>query len=137
MVVGKGRGGVGNEGWLMDRATVSPTDLLKNPMILIAIVGLGFVFGMPYLLDNSMPLFALFIHPLQWLCFATKVSSLTLYDSSGSRNEGGIRRTTEEEHSEGRSQCCKSFTELRYGGLDGWEDGWECGAESGRGECKW
>lgn len=32
---------------------VSPLDLLKNPMILIAIVGLGFVFGMPYLLDNS------------------------------------------------------------------------------------
>ena len=32
---------------------VSPLDLLKNPMILIAIVGLGFVFGMPYLLENS------------------------------------------------------------------------------------
>ena len=29
--------------------------LLKNPMILIAIVGLGFVFGMPYLLENSTP----------------------------------------------------------------------------------
>ncbi len=34
---------------------VSPMSLLKNPMILIAIVGLGFVFGMPYLLDNSTP----------------------------------------------------------------------------------
>ena len=34
---------------------VSPLSLLKNPMILIAIVGLGFVFGMPYLLDNSTP----------------------------------------------------------------------------------
>ena len=32
---------------------VSPLSLLKNPMILIAIVGLGFVFGMPYLLENS------------------------------------------------------------------------------------
>ena len=35
---------------------VSPLSLLKNPMILIAIVGLGFVFGMPYLLENSTPL---------------------------------------------------------------------------------
>ena len=37
----------------MSGTAVSPMDLLKNPMILIAIVGLGFVFGMPYLLDNS------------------------------------------------------------------------------------
>ena len=27
--------------------------LLKNPMILIGIAGLGLVFGMPYLMDNS------------------------------------------------------------------------------------
>ena len=32
---------------------VSPLALLKNPMILIAIVGFGFVVGMPYLLENS------------------------------------------------------------------------------------
>lgn len=32
---------------------VSPLALLKNPMILIAVVGFGFVFGMPYLLDSS------------------------------------------------------------------------------------
>lgn len=32
---------------------VSPLSLLKNPMILIAVVGLGFVFGMPYLMDSS------------------------------------------------------------------------------------
>lgn len=31
--------------------------LLKNPMILIAVVGMGMMFGMPYLLDNSEPLF--------------------------------------------------------------------------------
>lgn len=36
------------------RDTVSPLDLLKNPMILIAVVGLGFVVGMPYLMDSSM-----------------------------------------------------------------------------------
>ena len=34
--------------------TVSPLDLLKNPMILIAVVGLGVVVGMPYLMDSSM-----------------------------------------------------------------------------------
>lgn len=44
--------GVGNANvWWCD--VVSPMSLLKNPMILIAIVGLGFVFGMPYLLENS------------------------------------------------------------------------------------
>ena len=37
-----------------DEGTVSPLSLLQNPMILIAIVGLGVVIGMPYLLDNSM-----------------------------------------------------------------------------------
>lgn len=36
------------------RWIVSPLSLLKNPMILIAVVGLAFVVGMPYLLDNSM-----------------------------------------------------------------------------------
>ena len=33
---------------------VNPLGLLKSPMILIGVVGLGFVVGMPYLLDNSM-----------------------------------------------------------------------------------
>ncbi len=41
--------------------TVSPMSLLKNPMILIAIVGLGFVFGMPYLMDNSTSLLTILI----------------------------------------------------------------------------
>lgn len=51
---GDGGAGMGvEETWLMSGAAVSPMDLLKNPMILIAIVGLAFVFGMPYLLDNS------------------------------------------------------------------------------------
>lgn len=40
-------------GLLMTCVTVSPLSLLKNPMILIAVVGLGFVFGMPYLMDSS------------------------------------------------------------------------------------
>lgn len=47
-------------GWRMlanPWATVSPLDLLKNPMILIAVVGLGFVVGMPYLMDSSRSLF--------------------------------------------------------------------------------
>ena len=33
---------------------VSPLSLLKNPMILIAGVSMVLVFGMPYLMDNSM-----------------------------------------------------------------------------------
>ena len=37
-----------------DIFVVSPLSLLQNPMILIAVVGLGIVIGMPYLLDNSM-----------------------------------------------------------------------------------
>ena len=43
---------------------VSPLSLLKNPMILIAIVGLGFVFGMPYLLENSTSFLPLLSSPL-------------------------------------------------------------------------
>ena len=42
-------------------ATVSPLDLLKNPMILIAVVGLAFVVGMPYLMDSSRSLFSPFL----------------------------------------------------------------------------
>ena len=49
--------------WWCD--VVSPLSLLKNPMILIAIVGLGFVFGMPYLLENSTP------HPSLPFSFST------------------------------------------------------------------
>ncbi|CAF9934792.1 MAG: hypothetical protein ALECFALPRED_006092 [Alectoria fallacina] len=37
------------------RAGFSPLDLLKNPMILIAVVGLAFVVGMPYLMDSMDP----------------------------------------------------------------------------------
>lgn len=36
---------------------VSPLSLLKNPMILIGVLGFAFVIGMPYLLDNSTPRF--------------------------------------------------------------------------------
>lgn len=71
-VVGE-EGGEGGEGGIMGswvvsrndyanacmRDIVSPLDLLKNPMILIAVVGLGFVVGMPYLMDSSM--FGLFL----------------------------------------------------------------------------
>lgn len=32
---------------------VSPLTILKNPMILIAIVGMGMMIGMPYLMDSS------------------------------------------------------------------------------------
>ena len=48
---------LGSGWWIADfwcGDIVSPLSLLKNPMILMAIVGLAFVFGMPYLLENSM-----------------------------------------------------------------------------------
>lgn len=32
---------------------VSPLSILKNPMILIAVLSLGLVFGLPYLMENS------------------------------------------------------------------------------------
>lgn len=38
---------------------VSPLALFKNPMILLALVALGFTFGMPKLMENSeLPLFS-------------------------------------------------------------------------------
>lgn len=41
-------------GWLIIMLrTVSPLSILKNPMIMIAGVGMILVFGMPYLMDNS------------------------------------------------------------------------------------
>lgn len=36
---------------------VSPLSLLKSPMILLAVVGLGLVVGMPYLIDNSTSIY--------------------------------------------------------------------------------
>ncbi|MCJ1465341.1 hypothetical protein MMC07_003959 [Pseudocyphellaria aurata] len=38
-----------------DRGGFSPMSLLKNPMILIAVLGFGFIVGMPYLLDSMDP----------------------------------------------------------------------------------
>ena len=37
----------------IDDTAVDPLSLLKNPMILIGVVGFAFVVGMPYLLDSS------------------------------------------------------------------------------------
>ena len=62
---GRLRLGLRDELWLMSGVIVSPLDLLKNPMILIAVVGLAFVVGMPYLMDNSefqLFLFTLLFH---------------------------------------------------------------------------
>ncbi len=32
---------------------VSPIDFFKNPMMLMAVVSLGMIVGMPYLMDNG------------------------------------------------------------------------------------
>lgn len=33
--------------------TVSPLSFLKNPMIIMAVVSMGLIFGMPKLMENS------------------------------------------------------------------------------------
>ena len=38
-----------------ERQGFNPISFLQSPMILIAVVGLGFVIGMPYLLDSMDP----------------------------------------------------------------------------------
>jgi hypothetical protein len=40
-------------GFYEERARFSPLSLFKNPMILLALVALGFTFGMPKLMENS------------------------------------------------------------------------------------
>ncbi|KAI9372385.1 hypothetical protein BJX61DRAFT_507415 [Aspergillus egyptiacus] len=44
---------VGRKGFYEIRQTFSPLSLFKNPMILLALVALGFTFGMPKLMENS------------------------------------------------------------------------------------
>ncbi|KAL2817225.1 hypothetical protein BDW59DRAFT_152818 [Aspergillus cavernicola] len=46
---------VGRKGFYEVRQTFSPLSLFKNPMILLAIVALGFTFGMPKLMENMDP----------------------------------------------------------------------------------
>ncbi|PLN77088.1 hypothetical protein BDW42DRAFT_177510 [Aspergillus taichungensis] len=42
-------------GFYEERSTFSPLALFKNPMILLALVALGFTFGMPKLMENMDP----------------------------------------------------------------------------------
>ncbi|KAI9933361.1 hypothetical protein ASPWEDRAFT_53134 [Aspergillus wentii DTO 134E9] len=44
-------------GFYEERAKFSPLSLFKNPMILLAVVALGFTFGMPKLMENMDPEF--------------------------------------------------------------------------------
>jgi len=46
---------VGVKEYYFARAGFSPLSMLKNPMILIAMVSMAAVFGMPYLLENMDP----------------------------------------------------------------------------------
>ncbi|EAW14676.1 uncharacterized protein ACLA_000870 [Aspergillus clavatus NRRL 1] len=46
---------LGQRGFYEERARFSPLSLLKNPMILLALVALGFTFGMPKLMENMDP----------------------------------------------------------------------------------
>lgn len=40
-------------GVVLMQNSVSPLDLMKNPMLILAVVALGITFGMPYLMENS------------------------------------------------------------------------------------
>ncbi|KAL4801548.1 hypothetical protein BDV18DRAFT_148803 [Aspergillus unguis] len=46
---------VGRKSFYEVRQTFSPLSLFKNPMILLALVALGFTFGMPKLMENMDP----------------------------------------------------------------------------------
>ncbi|KAL4915580.1 hypothetical protein BDW62DRAFT_188160 [Aspergillus aurantiobrunneus] len=46
---------VGRKAFYEVRQTFSPLSLFKNPMILLALVALGFTFGMPKLMENMDP----------------------------------------------------------------------------------
>lgn len=134
---GKRGGGCGWRSGANEYDTVSPLDLLKNPMILIAVVALGLMFGMPYLMDNStstIPSFPLphFPHPsLSPHLFFSPLFTLPLADkqtflprSSGPGDEEGIRRTAEEEHLERGGERGESVAKFRHGGVDGGQDVW-------------
>ncbi|KAI9863837.1 MAG: hypothetical protein M1813_003489 [Trichoglossum hirsutum] len=46
---------VGGKEFYAERQGFSPLSLLKSPMILLAIVSMGLMFGLPYMLDNMDP----------------------------------------------------------------------------------
>ncbi|MCJ1474981.1 hypothetical protein MMC13_003641 [Lambiella insularis] len=47
--------GATQKGFYESRGGFSPMSLLKNPMILIAVLGMGMMVGLPYLMDNMDP----------------------------------------------------------------------------------
>lgn len=66
---------MGEREWTnIERVIVSLVSMLKSPMILMALAGLGLVFGMPYLLENS--LFSQFLPPILPLSFSSPPISL-------------------------------------------------------------
>jgi len=46
----------------MSDAVVQPLDIIKSPMILLALFSMAMVFGMPYLMENSKSLLHIQIH---------------------------------------------------------------------------
>jgi hypothetical protein len=92
---------------------VSPLSFLKNPMILMAVVSMGLMFGMPKLMENSK--YSPVHHQI--------LDGIANFWISGSRDEGGIRGDAEERRSwVGYHQHCAANSELRSCILDGWQD---------------
>jgi hypothetical protein len=70
-------------GTMLIYGLVSVMSLFKNPMILIAVVTLGMVIGVPYMMENS-----------KWYPFTARTLLIRLL--SGSRNEGRVRGNAKE-----------------------------------------
>jgi hypothetical protein len=70
---------IGQKDFYEERQSFSLVGFLKSPMILMALVSVGMIFGLPYLMDNSMSTI------IQRNLFRNCINKLR----SGSRNEGG------------------------------------------------
>ncbi|KAI9735258.1 MAG: hypothetical protein M1834_001848 [Cirrosporium novae-zelandiae] len=100
---------LGQKAYYEIRSGFSPLSLLKNPMILLAVVAMGIMFGMPYLLDNMDPEMraefeeqqknnplaggAAGANPLQNFDMAAWMAGATEKKDTGDRDRGGnVRR---------------------------------------------
>ena len=103
---------------------VSPLALFKNPMILLALVALGFTFGMPKLMENSK--FNIITISLRDAIMDVFIAHTCpyLYLSSGSRDACRIRKTLSGfSYLRCNSECYHRWRctrQLRFRRVDGW-----------------
>lgn len=85
---------------------------LKNPMILMALVSVVFIFGVPYMMDNSASTVD---------CSPKVLAELWLTIGSGPRDACGVRGDAKKEPAHWLARCCWSGAEFRPRGLPGRE----------------